>query len=202
MLSPKLQQTYQFIKRFILQRGIAPTEKEIAQGIGIKSRGVVHRYIHGLVDAGLVKVTPRRKRNIQLVESPTLVYSQLPVIGQIAAGAPIELIQHDEKLDLTNLLLGANRFVLRLTDHCLNDDSFRSGDYLICERRNHVQPDELAVVLVNNKQIKLKRLIYNSDQSLTLLPPEQDDNAENYLLTDVKVEGIYLGMIRFKEDLN
>lgn len=201
MLTPKLQQTYQFIRRFILQRGLAPTEKEIAEGIGIKSRGVVHRYIHELVGKGLLKIVPRKKRNIQLIENPSLHYNHIPVLGTIAAGSPIELIKHDERLDLSDLLLGANRFVLRINDHWLGDENFCCGDYLICERRDQFLDNELVVALINSDQVVLKRLRYNTDKSITLFSPISDDHSMTFPINDVKIEGVYLGMIRFKEAL-
>ncbi len=197
MLTPKLQQTYQFIRRFILQRGLAPTEKEIAEGIGIKSRGVVHRYIHELVNKGLLKVVPHKKRNIKLVEDPSLYYNHIPVLGTIAAGAPIELLKHDERLDLSDLLLGANRFVLRVNDDSLVAEKICNGDYLICERRDQFANNDLVVVLLNGEKVTLKRLQQNPDETLTLFHPTNHECSQTFSNRDVRIEGIYLGMIRF-----
>ena len=86
MLTAKQQQTYKFIQQYYLQYGIAPTEAEIAKGIGITSRGVVHRYVTALKELNLLELTANRRRNIRLITEPDSHPFSLPLIGEIAAG--------------------------------------------------------------------------------------------------------------------
>lgn len=67
IITRKQQDTFEFIKDFMLRHQCAPTMAEIADGIGIKSRGVVHRYVQALAEAGVLRVIPGKRRNIELV---------------------------------------------------------------------------------------------------------------------------------------
>ncbi len=100
MLTQKQHLTYKFIRRYIIENGISPTDAEIAENIGIQSRGVVHRYVIALINAGLITTTPGRKRNISLVEKVNSKELELPILGKIAAGRPIDAVQESQYLDL------------------------------------------------------------------------------------------------------
>src|SRR5207237_9770661 len=126
MLTRSQNKTYSFIKDFIKKNNIAPTMAEIAEGIGIKSRGVVHRYVSALVDKSLLKLLPNRRRNIELTDNePT---THLQILGYIAAGKPIEAISHEESIDLAGVFLGEDRFALRVKGDSMIDEGIFDGD--------------------------------------------------------------------------
>jgi len=202
MLSAKLNQTYQFIRRYILKYGIAPTEKEIAQGIGIKSRGVVHRYVHALVDAGLLNIIARKKRNIRLVNDRTVLSGSLPIIGEIVAGCPVKLIETDERLDISHLLTAPNRYVLKVSDDSYQTTQLRCGDYIICERRDKIETGDIIIAIANEKELILAQLKSQTENE-TILAPINNTLSDDicYANKQLKIEGIYLGMIRFNKSI-
>jgi len=118
MLTPKEHKTYQYIRRYLLVTGHAPTVQEIAAGIGIRSRGTIHRYVQALKQKGYISGIPHKKRSLMLVPGKK-VYGGLPVIGHIAAGKPIKPILEDEILNVSDLLADPANCALKVGEHQL-----------------------------------------------------------------------------------
>ena len=196
MLTRSQQKTYEFIQHFIFENGFSPTSSEIAKGIGIKSKGVAHRYVKALCDAGLISVIPNRHRNIQLSEASNAGDMTLPIIGRIAAGQPIEAIQSNETLNVAHTLIGANRYVLQVEGDSMIGDNICNGDYVICEHRKTASDGEIVVALIDNQEATLKRLQRNTDDTITLLPSNPKLSPMVYGADRVHVQGIYIGLLR------
>lgn len=195
MLTASQYKTYQFIKNYIQSYGYAPTEAEIAMGIGIKSRGVVHRYVHALKDAGYICVKPGKRRNIALAETSQKEYG-LPLIGKIAAGRPIEAISNPEMLDLTHYLIGPNRFVLKVCGDSMIGDNIMDGDYVVCESRVTAANGEIVVALIDNQEATLKRIQKDKDNKVNLIPSNPTMQPMSYDVDRVNIQGVYLGLLR------
>lgn len=194
MLTAKQHQAFQFIKQFILLKGYAPTDAQIAEGIGITSRGVAHRYVRALQEAGLIEVTPGRKRNIQLCDIQQ--QGELPVIGRIAAGEPIEAIDQGKSLNLFDEFLGANTFVLQVAGDSMIGDNICDGDFIICENVSAAQSNDIVIALIDNSEATLKRLHNNQDGTITLMPSNPKLSPIVYDAARVQVQGRYLGLLR------
>jgi repressor LexA len=194
MLSPKQHGTYHFIKDFILQHQYAPTMAEIAAGIGIKSRGVVHRYVQALAEAGLIRVIPGKRRNIELVEDES--GTELPLMGEIAAGRPIEAIRSHETIDIAYTLLGNDRYVLKVKGDSMIEDGIYDGDLIICEYAEYANNGETVVALVDDESATLKRFHRNADKTITLQPANVCMDPMIYAAGRVKIQGIMIGLLR------
>lgn len=198
-LTAKLAQTYQFIKRYYVQQGYAPTCKEIAQGIGIRSRGVVHRYLKALQAQGYLELLPKQKRNIQLKADKHLgLHCELPIIGQIAAGQPIEAIQDQQTLNLTDCLMGHNRFILRAKGDSMIGDGIYDGDYIICESRQQAENGEIVVALIDSNETTLKRFRQNDERTIALIPSNPALPSMLFAAERVTIQGIYIGLLRLQ----
>ena len=137
MLTERQQATYQFIHDYHLRRGCAPKLTEIADGIGIRSKGVVHRYLKAIAEEGLIELFPGRHRGIRMTgypESPAMG-STLPLVGKIAAGQPIEAIPDHNMFDLSAFFLGPNRFVLKIQGDSMIDAGILEDDMIVVEQR-------------------------------------------------------------------
>ncbi|OGT52234.1 MAG: repressor LexA [Gammaproteobacteria bacterium RIFCSPHIGHO2_12_FULL_41_15] len=192
-----LRRTYIFIKDFINKQEYAPTAAEIAKGIGIRSRGVVYRNLKGLETVGLITLLPRRHRNIRLTgKSLTQLRAGLPLIGKIAAGSPIELIENQETLDVVNLCLGPNRFSLKVIGHSMMDEGIQDGDYIICESVDHIKNGDIVVALIDNEKATLKKLQPNDGDTITLLSINSQHEPQVYPVHRVQLQGLYIGLLR------
>lgn len=204
MLTLSQNKTLTFIKDFVAKYSYAPTMAEIAKGIGIKSRGVVHRYVHALEEHGLIHLVPGRHRNIQLLEDDDSdggggqVHQEmsLPLLGCIAAGRPIEAIAHQERLDLSGLMLGDNRYALQVKGDSMIEEGIFDGDIVICEHSQTARNGEIVVALIDNQEATLKRLQRNPDNSITLIPANARLSPMVYEASRVMVQGIFIGLLR------
>lgn len=195
MLTDSQRRVYDFICRFIEQHGYAPKFPEIAKGIGIKSTGVVHRYIQALIDAKLIDYTPHRHRGIRLLQD-TYLAKGIPLLGKIAAGKPIEAIVDDRKLDLETLFNGKNLYALTVKGDSMIDEGIFDGDTVICEKADAANDGDIVVALIDQQEATLKRLKRNSNGTITLIPANAALLPLTYAADRVVIQGIYKGLVR------
>jgi len=197
MATRRQTKTYEFIEHFIDQYGHAPTMAEIAEGIGIKSRGVVHRYVQALIDEGLIKSLPNRHRNIQLVKATASKPTCLPLVGYIAAGRPIEAIMQHETIDIADAFLGDKCFALRVKGNSMIESGIYNGDVVVCEHSHVAENGQIVVALIDNQEATLKRFQRNPDHTITLIPANSKLTALVYGAERVTIQGIFVGLLRF-----
>jgi repressor LexA len=195
MLTLSQIKTYQFIKNFIKQYHHSPTAAEIAKGIGIQSRGVVHRYLKALAAAGRIELLPNRHRNILLCDNEHP--NAIPLVGCIAAGKPIEAISQDESVDMLNLFTGPNRFGLKVKGDSMVDEGIMDGDIVICQQSETAKSGQIVVALIDNQQATLKRIRFEpSNNAIELIPANSNYQSATYPAERVQIQGIYVGLIR------
>lgn len=198
-MTPKQLRTYEFIKNFIKNEGIAPTVSEIAEGTATHSRSSIQRHLQALSDQGLIMITPGKRRNISLTEmaaNDSASELSLPIMGKIAAGAPLEAITDDNNFNIANVLLGDDRYILQVYGDSMSGDYICDGDYAICEKANRVKDHDIAVVLIDNSEVTLKRLTYNLDGTVTLVPSNPHYSAMTYNAERIEVQGLFLHLLR------
>ncbi|MDF1759745.1 MAG: transcriptional repressor LexA [Coxiellaceae bacterium] len=199
MITLSQRKTYQYIKSYIEAKGHAPTIAEITSGIGIKSRGVVHRYVKALQDAGLINLSPKRHRNIELTAKQLTMpqqTNQLPLIGAIAAGQPIEAIIDHDPINLADIFLGEHRYALRVKGDSMIDEGIHDGDIVVCEHSNTANNGQIVVALIDNERATLKRIYHDKSNSITLVPANQKLKPMSYPADRVTVQGLYVGLLR------
>ena len=197
MLTLGQNKVYQFIQSHIKTYGHAPTVAEIACGIGIRSRGVAHRYVKALVDAGLLQLEKGRRRNIRL-KSTNSAHGRfvLPLLGKIAAGQPIEAISDEETVDVTDMFLTHGRYMLRVQGDSMVDDGILDGDLIICHQTNRASEGQIVVALIDKEQATLKRLSLRQPGFITLIPASPNHAPQTYASDRVEIQGVYVGLLR------
>ena len=195
MITPKQMEVYEFIKDFIFKQHYAPTMAEIAEAIGIKSRGVVHRHVQNLAEQGLLQIIPGKRRNIELTETQPSE-TNIPLLGKIAAGRPIEAVSTPETVDIAYALLGSNRYALKVQGESMIDEGILDGDLVICEYAETASNGEIVVALVENETATLKRFYNNNDGSVTLMPANSNLQPMKYPANSIVIQGIMVGLLR------
>lgn len=207
VLSKREQDAYTFIRDYIAQHEQGPILDEIAQGLGIRSRGVAHRYVQSLAQKELIKLVPGRHRGIQLLRSEASTNTShstnynpsattLPLLGNIAAGLPIEAVPHQEEIDLTEFFMGSNRFVLKVQGESMIEAGIMPGDMVIIESRNHAHNGEIVVALIEGEDATLKRLKNNGNGSVTLIPENSSMQPMIFAADQVQIQGVVVGQMR------
>ncbi len=196
MLTLAQHNVYRFIQQYIEENELAPTTGEIAQAIGIKSRGVVYRYIKALEQAGYIELIPNKRRNISIKKQQSGEL-EIPLLGKIAAGLPIEAVHDNETVNVTNLFLSPGRYALRVKGDSMLDEGIHDGDIIICQEANTADNGQIVVALVDNESATLKRLQKNNDNTVTLLPANTQHAPQTYIHTRVRIQGVFVGLLRF-----
>lgn len=192
MLTSKQHQVLKMIRDYYATHQQSPTIAEIAQHLGISSRGMAHRHVKNLEKAGWLTLLPQRWRNIQLHQD----FAQLPIIGRIAAGSPIEAIEHREEFDLVDWFLGPGRYALKVEGDSMIEDGIMNGDIIVCQSAQTARSGQIVVALIDENSATLKRIDYPDSEHIRLIPANKDHNQQTYHASRVTIQGIFVGLLR------
>lgn len=197
-ITPLQHKIYDFISDYLAQHGYAPALAEIAVGIGVspKSISLISRSVHALVAAGRLKLGEKGYRNISLASTSQVC---LPLLGRIAAGAPIAAIEDKQSIDLPALLYADDRFILEVKGDSMIDEGIFDGDWVICRHTQHAREDDIVVALVDQQEATLKRLSYKVRDRITLIPANPQLKPKAYLPQRVQIQGVYVGLVRMRK---
>ena len=196
MLTEREQTTLQFIQSYIAKHAKAPLLTEIAEGLGIQSKGVVHRYLSVLEEQGYIR-RHQKHRGIELEGHPDS--DELPLLGRIAAGKPIEAIENRELINFANLLGGANRYVLQVKGHSMIDEGIRNGDLVVIEQSSTARSNQIVVALIDDNEATLKRIKFPSRDVIRLIPANKNMQPKEYPADRVTIQGTLVGQVRMYE---
>jgi repressor LexA len=193
-LTKRQKEILDFIRNYRETSGISPTQREIREHFDLSSFGTVQKHLKRLEEKGALSREWNRSRGISPSE-PKATSREVPLLGAVAAGHPIEPFPVEETIEVPASLLGrGEHFVLRVRGDSMVDDGIRDGDYVIVSKRSGAQNGQTVVALVRG-EATLKR--YYAEGSRVRLQPA---NATMKPLTvdarDVLVQGVVTGLMR------
>lgn len=192
-LTPKQKEILEYIQRYIDRHDYAPSYREIAESFGLSSVATIAGYIDTLKEKGYLTNTENLARSIQLTPSFDERNYEIPMLGQIAAGAPIEAIRTPETIDIPRDMLRKDVFALKVRGDSMIDDGIFDGDYVIIERIANPKNGDIVVSLLDNENVTLKRF-YKEKNRIRLQPANGKYNP--IYTTKVSIQGRVLGVIR------
>ncbi|MDX1285642.1 MAG: transcriptional repressor LexA [Draconibacterium sp.] len=185
-----------FIHAFIVKHGHSPTLVEIGKAMDISSKGTIHRYVQSLRNQGLLAQPERGWRGIRLADDALNNSTTLPLVGRIAAGQPIEAIENQEEINLTEMFVGKDRFALQIKGDSMIDIGILDGDIVVIQPQNTAQFGDIVVALIDDQEATLKRFKKLKDGRIELSPENQELEPMIYEPQRVKVQGILVGQLR------
>ena len=194
--TPKQLQIMSFIQDYRKAKGTAPTLEEIGQNLGIH-RVTVHQHVGALVKKGAVQKLAQRSRSIEILDREFLPKPTIPLLGQIAAGRPIEAVEDSQHFTLEELmpLDVDNCFLLRVRGQSMIEDHIADGDLVIVEPRNGARDGEIVVALVDG-EATLKRL-YREPDGWRLQPANGTMQALHVRApSKLEIRGVVRGVLR------
>ncbi len=196
-LTDQQRRVLEFIEHYHAVHGVSPKLQEIADGIGISSRGVAHRYVQALVEAGLVATGNGRHRGIRLLQSkPQRTESSLPLLGRIAAGRPIEAISGEDELDLSGFF-GEHNFAVQVQGDSMIEAGILDGDTVIIHFRETADNGDIVVALIDESETTLKRFQRSPCRKyIELIPANANMETMIYAADRVRIQGVLVGQIR------
>jgi len=189
----------EFLKQFIHKNGFSPTLQEIAEAMGVSSLATVHEHLQSLVKKGLIKRFEGAVRGIEILDEKmagVLEGIELPLVGFIAAGRPIEAIENPtETMQISPTLISGKRraFVLQVKGNSMIKDGIFDGDYVVVEQQETANNGDIVVALLGNGFATLKRY-YKEPHRIRLEPA--NDSMSPIFATNVRVQGKVRGIIR------
>ena len=196
-LTDRQKQVYDYVRDYEREQGRTPKLREIAEFLGIRSRGSVHRYVQALVQAGLIEIEPDRARGIRLLQDvDSSNRFTLPLLGRIAAGLPIEAIPDQDEIDLSEFFIRPNRFVLKVTGDSMIDAGILDGDMVVVEQASTARDGDIVVALIDREEATLKTFRRNPDKSISLVPSNASMKTMRYAADRVQIQGIVVGQMR------
>jgi len=199
MLTSSEKKTLTFIQKYCIEKGYSPTLTEIAKGIGIKSKGVVHRYIKTLESLNLISISSHRKRgivlNLEAYENQS-VAPIIPLLGRIAAGQPIEAIEGREEINLADFIMNPDRFALQVSGDSMIEAGILDGDTVIIKHQNTAENGDIIVALIDGLEATLKRLKKLPDGMILLIPENKLMEGLMYEAKRIQIQGVVVGQLR------
>lgn len=196
-LTRKQQEIYDFLLRHEEIFPHPPSLDELCRAMGLKSRGSMHKHIQALAEAGLIEPANRKQRGIRLrSREESEAVNDLPLLGYIAAGRPIEAIENPEFISVPEHLKTGNPcFVLQVKGDSMIDDGILDGDWVVIERRSHARNGEIVVALIDHTEATLKRITQRPGEIL-LIPANTNMAPMRYKPEQVEIQGVVVGQMR------
>lgn len=196
-LTRRQREVYDFIRAFVAERGYSPSLEEIGQRFGLSSVATVHKHVQHLVEKGYLRKAWNRSRSVEPVELPSSPAVTLPLLGTVAAGAPIEAVEIQESIDVPRHLVPerASCFVLRVRGDSMIEDQICDGDYVVVESRSEANDGETVVALVRGSDATLKKIFRRGD-TVRLQPANASMQPIDVPAADVEVRGVVRGLVR------
>jgi len=197
-LTKRQREILDFLNEFIQDNGYAPSLEEIGRRFGLSSLATVHKHLTNLQDKGFIKRSWNRSRSVELV--PTRAGGralELPLLGYVAAGAPIEAVAGSETIAVPEDLAGKrDMYVLRVKGDSMIDEQIRDGDFVIVEDRKTAENGEMVIALVGGSDVTLKKIYLESGGRVRLQPANPAVRPLVYSSDEVQVQGVVVGVMR------
>ena len=195
MLSPKKEKFVEFIKEFTSISGRAPTFVEIMEGLNYSSLGTINWYIVELEKEGYIERVKGHngKRALSILEEN--IDNQLPLLGVVSAGMPLEVYNHKEYIDVPPSMYKKNNYVLKVNGDSMKEDGILDGDYIIVEKNNIAKEGDNVVAIING-EATLKSYYIGSNG--IELHPRNDKYGIIYVNEedDFRIQGLLKGVFR------
>jgi repressor LexA len=196
-LTKRQREILDYLNEFIQQHGYAPSLEEIGKRFGLSSLATVHKHLTNLQQKGFIKRAWNRSRSVELMPSRLLGRTvELPLLGYVAAGVPIEAIVGNETIDVPETLAGnRDTYVLRVRGDSMIDEQIRDGDFVIVEDRKTAENGETVVALLLGSDVTLKKF-YRENGKIRLQPANATIDPIIVPAEQVQVQGVVIGVMR------
>ena len=197
VLYKRQKQILDFIRKNVEKYGTAPSLSEIAHCLGLKSLSTVHEHLEALEKKGFIRRFRGAVRGIEILEEGTVLGTglvELPVLGFIAAGEPIEPWA---RVQVNSNLVSARSesYVLQVKGNSMIDEGILNGDYVVIKKQETANDGDIVVALLKNGFATLKRIFWEPEKKRIRLQPANIDLQPIYV-DQVRIQGKVTGVVR------
>jgi repressor LexA len=203
-LTRRQKELMDFLTEFIRKNGFSPSYEEIAAGLHLASLATVHKHIQALQAKNYLRRSFNHSRSLEIGERfvseeharrPAADF-EVPLLGRIAAGIPVEAIANPETLHFSDFARNDTTYALQVRGDSMIEDHICSGDYVLVEKTGEVKNGEIVVALLDGTEATLKRYYHESDGRVRLQPANAAMQPIYVQPSQVEIQGKVLAVMR------
>lgn len=198
-LTKRQREILDFLSDYVADRGYAPSFEEIAHKFDYSSLATVHEHLSNLERKGYIRRSYNESRAIEILPSQAPRRAvDLPLLGTVAAGHPIEEIATGESITVPDSFVrrSGNHFALRVRGNSMVDEQIRDGDFVVVHERQSADNGEMVIALTHGSAATVKKFYRERDGRIRL-QPANETMAPIYLHeNDITIQGIVVGVLR------
>ena len=223
MLTKKQKNLLLFVNKKLRASGVSPSYEEMKQSLNLKSKSGIHRLISALEERGFIRRLPHKARALEVIKlpetasandiynsfSPSVIKGgldedkknndnmEIPVLGKIAAGTPVEAIQNEvSRIPIpSNLEKNGEYFGLKIQGDSMIDAGINEGDTVIVKKTDTAENGKIVVALIDDHEAMLKR-IRRKGKTIALESANKNYETKIFGPDRVKVQGIIVSLYR------
>ncbi len=197
MLTKRQKELVDYLDAYIVKAGYAPTLEEIGQHFGLSSLATIHKHLTNLERKGMIRRKWNRSRALEVVPQQRRASAvELPLVGKVAAGVPIEPIEQNDTIAVPEELIGRGEtFVLRVKGTSMVQEGILDGDYVVVSARSTADNGDTVVALLRG-EATVKRF-YREKGGMVRLQPANDTLAPILARgNEVEIRGVVVAVMR------
>jgi repressor LexA len=205
-LTQRQKQVLDFLVEFVEKNGYNPSYEEIAGGMNLASLATVHKHIAALEAKHYVRRSFNQSRSLEVSAKYLQEYRrqheasrpgiEVPLMGRIAAGAPVQAFESNEKLNFADFVGNSDTFALEVRGDSMIEDHICSGDYVLVQKTGEARDGEIVVALVEGSETTLKRFYHEPNGKVRLQPANSSMEPIVVSASSVELQGRVLAVLR------
>ncbi len=198
-LTKRQREIFDFLSTYSDEKGYAPSFEEIAAQFNYSSLATVHEHLSNLERKSYIKRKYNESRGIELLPSEANPRSvQLPMLGLVAAGLPIEAIEQYETIAVPETFVGrgGNHYVLTVRGNSMIDEHICDGDFVVVNERKSVDNGETVIALIDGNSATVKKFYRERDGRIRLQPANVTMDPIYVHENDLAIQGVVVGVMR------
>ena len=198
-LTKRQREILDYLGAYIEEKQYAPSFEEIAQHFSFSSLATVHEHLPNLEQKGFIRRSHNESRSIEIVPEPGHASAtELPLLGQVAAGVPIEAGTSQETIAVPDDLIPrrGSSYVLRVRGDSMIDEHIQDGDFVVVNSRNTAENGEMVIALIDGTSATVKKFYREPGGWIRLQPANENVPPIRVQEDQMLVQGIVVGVIR------
>jgi repressor LexA len=197
-LTKRQKQMVDYLENYIDEHGYAPTLAEVGEYFGLSSLATVHKHLRNLETKGFIRRTHNHSRALEIAGkmNGSMAARELPLLGQVAAGSPIDAIEGNDTISVPEQFVRReNTFCLRVKGESMVEEGIRDGDYIIVEGRDAANQGETVVALIGD-EATVKKYYRENDGRIRLQPANPSMEPIYVPEEGLQIRGVVVGLMR------
>ncbi|HTG51104.1 MAG TPA: transcriptional repressor LexA [Gemmatimonadales bacterium] len=198
-LTKRQREILNYLDTYAGQNGYAPSFEEIAENFQFASLATVHEHLTNLEKKGFIRRSYNESRSVEVVPPKgTTGATEIPLLGKVAAGTPIESLMHQESIAVPDSMLprrGPN-YALRVQGASMIDEHILDGDVVVVHGKQAAENGEMVIALVNGSEATVKKFYREPGGWIRLQPANATMQPMRFQERDVLIQGVVVGVIR------